>query len=223
MQARGIWEVVGEGDCWAATGAAPVTVKWVDTNKGSPQEPMIRCRLVARDFRMNDRDREDLFAATPPLELKRVLLSKAVEKGPRGVRKLLFVDATKAHLNPKCQGDGFIQLPKEAGEAKGKCGKLVHWLNGFRPAAQPWENYYAKKFVEAGFEQGVASLVAFYHRERDISCVVHGDDFTFCAAPGDLDWIEALMPTWFQIKVTARQGPDKWDDKEVVIHGRLVK
>ena len=223
MQARGLWKVVAEEDSWVATGAAPISVKWVDTNKGSLEEPMIRSRLVARDFRSKDRDREDLFAATPPLELKRLLLSKAVEMGPRGVRKLLFVDAKKAHLNPKCEGDVFIQLPKEAGGAQGTCGKLVHWLYGFRPAAQAWENFYAEKLVEAGFERGVASPVAFYHKGRDVACVVHGDDFTFCAASADLDWIEALLPKWFEVKVRARLGPDERDDKEVVILGRLVR
>ena len=36
---------------------------------------MIRCRLVARDFKGSEKDREDLFAATPPWELKRVMMS----------------------------------------------------------------------------------------------------------------------------------------------------
>ena len=49
------------------------SVKWVDTNKGTEDRPLIRCRLVARDFRAADRDREDLFAATPPWELKKLL------------------------------------------------------------------------------------------------------------------------------------------------------
>ena len=223
MHSRGLWTAVAEEDCWAATGRAPISGKWVDTNKGSPEDPMIRSRLVARDFREKDRDREDLFAATPPLELKRLLMSKAVEMGPRGVRKLLFVDAKKAHLNPKCERDVFIQLPKEAGGANGTCGKLVHWLYGFRPAAQAWETFYAEKLVKAGFERGIASPVAFYHRDRDIACVVRGDDFTFCAASADLDWIEAMLPEWFEAKVRARLGPDDSDDKEVVILGRLVK
>ena len=55
---------------------------------------MIRSRLVARDFKkQGERDRQDLFAATPPLEMKRLLISKAVTVPANGkVRKLLFID-----------------------------------------------------------------------------------------------------------------------------------
>ena len=37
-------------ECWEKTGKAPTTIRWVDTNKGSEEEPVIRSRLVARDF-----------------------------------------------------------------------------------------------------------------------------------------------------------------------------
>ena len=73
----------------------------------------IRCRLVARDFKTKDSCREDLFAATPPLELLRVMLSKAA--GNRRRRKVLVIDAKKARLNPKCDQEVFIELPGEAG------------------------------------------------------------------------------------------------------------
>ena len=77
-----------------------MNVKWVDTDKGTERQPLVRCRLVARVFKGKDeKDREDLFAATPPLEFKRVLMSKAVTRRRKrqGVRKLLFIDARKAH------------------------------------------------------------------------------------------------------------------------------
>ena len=45
-------------------------------NKGGEREMVIRRRLVARDFKGKDRGRDDLFADTPPLEAKRMLLSK---------------------------------------------------------------------------------------------------------------------------------------------------
>ena len=37
----------------------------------------VRCRLVARDFKGGDKDRDDLFAATPPWEAVRMLMSRA--------------------------------------------------------------------------------------------------------------------------------------------------
>ena len=68
MQSKPIWEIVPESKCWALSGKGPVSVKWVDTDKGDPGNPMIRSRLVARDFKGEDKDRDDLFAGTPPLE-----------------------------------------------------------------------------------------------------------------------------------------------------------
>ena len=79
-------------------------MKWVGTNRGSDEVPKIRSRFVARALGENgDKDRQDLFAATPPLELKRQLLSKAAILHRSGKRRmLLFIDVAKAHLNPVC-------------------------------------------------------------------------------------------------------------------------
>ena len=110
----------------------------------------VRCRLVARDFKGKDKDRYDLFAATPQLEAKRMLLSRAATRetvGQTGPRKLLIIDAKKAHLNLRCEQDVFTELPKEAGCGPGICGKLNFWLYGFRPAAA-WEKLYSDRLVE---------------------------------------------------------------------------
>ena len=48
--------------------------KSVDVNKGTAENPNIRCRLVASDFKpKGEKDRADLFASMPPLEAKKVL------------------------------------------------------------------------------------------------------------------------------------------------------
>ena len=55
-------------ECIAKTGKPPITTKWIDVNKGTAEEPTIRSRLVARDFRLKgEAARFDLFAAMPPL------------------------------------------------------------------------------------------------------------------------------------------------------------
>ncbi len=45
----------------------------MDTNKGDQERPDYRCRLVAKEIQ-ND-EREDLFAAIPPLSAKKALSS----------------------------------------------------------------------------------------------------------------------------------------------------
>ena len=81
-------------------------------------------------------------------------------------------------------------------------------------------------FRQAGgewFKRGLTCVVVFYHAERDISLVVHGDDFTFEGFGPDLLWISEKMKSWFEIKVRALLGPDEGDDKHVVILGRHVR
>ena len=220
MKEKGLWEVVPR--C-RASGQKIVSVKWVDTNKGTDEQPMIRSRLVARDFREADKDREDLFAATPPWELKRLLMSQAANRGKGQRKKILLIDVKKAHLNPECKEDVYVELPMEAGAGSDEIGKLKHWLYGFRPAAAAWENHYADKLQSAKFVRGVATPVSFYNKDRDISLVVHGDDFTFVGEASSLDWIEKLMKQWFEVKVRARLGPDIGDDKEATLLGRIIR
>ena len=59
---------------------------------------LVRSRLVARDLQGGGIGRDDLFADTPPLEAKRMLLSRAATRRRDGrMRKLLLIDAKKAH------------------------------------------------------------------------------------------------------------------------------
>jgi len=91
-----------------------------------------------------------------------------------------------------------------------------------RPAARAWEDTYADKFVKYGFTQGVSAPTVFYHREKDLECVVHGDDFTVLGYDEDLEELEAEMKKWFEIKVRGKIGPDSCDGKEITILDRTV-
>ena len=65
--------------------------------------------------------REDLFAATPPLEAKKMLVSLAVTEGVGhdGNRqtgmKLDFIDVKRAYFHAKCKMDVYIYIYKVAG------------------------------------------------------------------------------------------------------------
>ena len=110
-------------ECVEETGRPPISTKWVDVNKGTVQNQIIRSRLVARDFRVKgESDRSDLFAAMPPLEAKRMLFRMAVRRireMPCERYKIMLIDVKKAHLNGEVPEDEtvFVLLPSEAGEA----------------------------------------------------------------------------------------------------------
>ena len=52
MEGRGIWTVRPVTECWEKTGRKPVSVRWVDPDKGymGGGGMEVRSRLVARDF-----------------------------------------------------------------------------------------------------------------------------------------------------------------------------
>jgi hypothetical protein len=64
--------------CWQRAGRPQVSAKCADVSKVTAEKPDVRCRLVARDCQPEgEKDREDLFAAVPPLEAKRWLFDMA--------------------------------------------------------------------------------------------------------------------------------------------------
>ena len=62
------------------TGRAPISVRWVDVNKGGKQNPNYPSRLVARQPKVTDRPGQTYFAPAPSLEASRTVLSLAVTK-----------------------------------------------------------------------------------------------------------------------------------------------
>jgi len=222
---HGVYHKVPVEECWKKTGKAPLGTKWVDINKGDNADPDVRSRFVAKEIRRGAR--EDLFAATPPLEAKKMLFSMAVTEGIgwKGSRrhgmKLDFIDVSCAYLHAKANRDVFIKLPAEDDE-EGMCGKLDMSLYGTRDAAQNWEETYSTWLISLGFSRGRASPCVFYHHSRKIRIVVHGDDFTCLGYSDQLDWLREQFASRFTVKFKARLGPQEGDDKSVQILNRVV-
>ena len=67
----------------------------------------MRCRLVGRNFTVEGVEkREDLFAAVPRLESKKLMLTAAREQRRRREleeMKLMFIDVNRAHLHARCE------------------------------------------------------------------------------------------------------------------------
>jgi hypothetical protein len=116
------WEQVERAAALRQTRRPPLKTRWVDVNKGDEQKPDVRSRLVAKEiaFRRSD----DFFAANPPLEALRLLLSDLASRPRRGTRsqtKMMVIDANKAYLHAMAGRELFIELPPEAG---GGCARL---------------------------------------------------------------------------------------------------
>ena len=74
--AHGVYEKVPIEKCWSATGKKLRQVKWIDISKGDEVHREYRSRLVAKEIKLDKRNY--LFAATLPLDAKKMLLSYAV-------------------------------------------------------------------------------------------------------------------------------------------------
>ena len=73
-------------------------MKWVDHIKGDRQHMNVRSRLVAKQS--NTGKEQGLFAATPPLEALRMLLSAAVTGKKSKVS--MFNDISRAYMYATC-------------------------------------------------------------------------------------------------------------------------
>ena len=117
-----LYDKVPVSECWEKTGKGPITTKWIDINKGDEARPKYISRNVAREIARSKKD--GLFAATPPLEVLKLILS-CLATANNGER-LMVADVKRAYFHAKCKRLTYVQLPPEdilPGE-ENMCGRL---------------------------------------------------------------------------------------------------
>ena len=214
-----LYEKVPISQCYETTGKAPITVRWIDINKGDQSNPNYRSRLVAREI--NTHKRDDLFAATPPLEALKLILSLTATSNRGEI--VMINDISRAFFHAKAKRDVFVQLPnedKEAGDEQ-KCGKLKYSMYGTRDAAQNWYHEYSSQLTNIGFQQGQATPCVFYHPDRGIRTYIHGDDYVSTGKPQDFKWMKMQLESKYTVK-TETLGPGPEHKQQVKILNRIV-
>eukprot|EP00969_Alexandrium_andersonii_P073134 3226814-Alexandrium_andersonii.AAC.1 len=81
-------------------------------------------------------------------------------------------------------------------------------------------DYSAEPRVPSG---GGASACCLHRPDRDLRCVVRGDDSTFAGYDPDLDWAEKVMTESFLCKVEGRLGGVSGGLKEVRLLSRIIR
>ena len=168
MEAMMVWGRLGPG---GFPNQPVVPTKWVLTNTGDSEKMDVRARLVVCEVKGAAASEAQLFAAAPPLESLRCLISLAASDKRK---HLDFIDVQRAHRNGTARRTVVIRLPPEAG---GGTAVLLRSMYGTRDAAACWEACITKVMQKLGFVQGKSSPCLFYHSKKDISVFVHGDDF----------------------------------------------
>ena len=96
-------------------------------------------------------------------------------------------------------------------------------MYGTRDAGSIWEDVYRGALEAMGFTSGVASPWCFVNTKRNISVVVHGDDFTALGTDQDLDWYESELAKHFENQIRDRLGEGCPGVNELRIWNRVVR
>jgi len=159
MATLGVWYVEARAVA-CADGTRPIGVRWIDNNKGDDAAVCLRSRLVVQETRrvssIAPGDVQSTFAATPPIEALRFLLSLMMTLIPPPGEDwvLVIVDISRAHPHCDALRKIVINLPAEAGESEDKVGVLIKMLYGCRDAGQAFEFKVLKCMVELAHRQG---------------------------------------------------------------------
>ena len=221
-----VWDATDKKKAESLDGYKLIRMRWVICNKGDQKDFDVRARLVACE--VNTYKTDEYFASTPPLEAKRLLFSEFAHKARHPKHKkrnmvLSFVDVKKAYFNGIPRRNLHLVFPKELGMPGHLVAHLKRCVYGTRDAGAIWEDCYADALVELGFRRGIANPCCFYHVERDIMVVVHGDDFTALGGHDDIMWYEDLLATKFEIKRRGHLGEGPGCVKEMRILNRIVR
>ena len=166
-----------------------------------------------RDQQARRRQPPDMYASTPPLEAQRMMFSRFASErvGFKGKaempRQTSIVDFhQKANLNGIPTRSVYIGSQREMGLGYKYVARQVRRVHGTRDAGSIWEDCYRDCLEGVGFQSGAASPGVFFHPERNITVVVHGDDFNALGVNDKLSWYEEQLKQSVEIKIRERMG-----------------
>ena len=227
VRSQGIYTKTPRSVC-EARGLKPISLRWVDTNKGDEQNPQYSSRLVAREIKRGGKralSDSELFSSMPPLEALKVMLSiwasKRESKAGRPF-KLRTIDISRAHFYGRSRRELYIELPDEDA-TDGMVGLLQRSMYGTQDASAIWESDYIECLTAAGAIRGKSSGAIFYDPVRDVRIFVHGEDFAILGDDEGIDHYTAALTGKYVAKIMATVGPEAGDDKQAMILNRMVR
>ena len=210
-------------------GGQVIPVRWVYVNKGDRSKYNVRCRIVGKELKSKTREAllaHELFSATPPWEMIKVLFSLLVSDGPhtRGEDLQIGIyDISRAHFMPKAIRELFIELPdidQVAGEDK--VGLLRRTMYGCRDASHGWMLDWQQLLSEQGYKVGVANPSLFYNESANARGAVHGDDFIVCGPKKALDEMNAMLKSKYSVRESHRMGFSPECTRAAVVLNRVI-
>ena len=118
-------------------GVKTIGTRWVITNKGTTESPLVKARLVCQEYATYADP--DLFSGTPGLAAVKCILAE-LAAAPAS-RCLMLLDITGAFLYGDMRREVAITLPSELGAQSQEVGLLKRSLYGLRDAPQIWQQH----------------------------------------------------------------------------------
>ena len=144
---------------WAKdTGIHVIPTKWVDVNKVDDKRPEYRSRLCGQELKRWDPTMPGTFASMGPFECVMFLLSKALMWKPGAscatTRKILFLDASRAHCQAGATSEMAIELPPEE-QVKGELLKSLYGTQsgaqlGEKVATNAYRQWFCHRYMVTG-------------------------------------------------------------------------
>jgi len=228
IKRQNVYSKVPTSMCYAETSRAPITLKWVDRNKGDTTRENYRSRFVVREIKSQGQaaliPEYALFSSMPPLEALKLLCSLLVtlRVSRRGGKlSLKLTDISRAHFYGRAARRIFVTLP-EGDESPGECGLLNKTMYGTRDASATWQRDYTELLETNEFSVGRAWPCIFTHKERDIRLLVHGDDFLVLADDEGHAFVDQVLKKRYEFKCDGHIGPGQ-EKQTMSVLNRLVK
>ena len=230
VKKQGVYTKVSIEECYAKTGRAPISLRWIDTNKGDDDHPNYRSRLVAREIKAKKTPTDQLpasqvFSAMPPLEGSKILCSlmMSLKVSSRGKPlKLGFWDISRAHFYGIAQREVYVRLPDED-YTEGQCGLLQKGMYGTQDASNLWQNDYLELLEKNAYVRGRSNAATVYNPISGTRGLVHGDDFMVLGDEDALNELDVVLRSRYELKRLGTLGPEPKDDKEVTFLNRIIR
>ena len=117
--------------------------------------------------------------------------------------------------------DICVSPPRVLGLQKSVLAKQMKCVYGTRDDGMMWEETYRAALEDIVFTAGRTSPCCFFHKDRSIHLVAHGDDMTAMGLRADLDCYEERPGQSFELKIRGRIG-ENTELKSMCLLNRVV-
>ena len=132
----------------------------------------------------------------------------------------MFLDVSQAHLYAPMPDEEFAELPPEKWK-DGQCPMLlIYTVWGMLAGTSNWEKEHSGTLEEVGFRSRRATVVAFFHAERDIRIILHRYDFVVEENLEQFEWVEGVLAAIYPLKVKGTVASELHEQKSILRLGK---